>query len=131
MDKQFKQYSKGVEKAMPNKNTAVLTPLSISCGSQGTYSVAFAVNGISTVVASNIKIPKAKTEYTIQVAKSFECPITQVDQVVAVYLMNDKGEPLTGGEVPLFGEFAFLEPANSLQTAFEAQELKSHSPPHK
>jgi hypothetical protein len=116
---------------MPSKSTAVLTPLSISCGNQGTYSVAFAVNGISNIVANNIKILKAKNEYPIQAAKSFECAITQVDQVVVVYLMNDRGEPLTGGEIPLFGEFAFLEPASSLQTAFEAQELKLHSLLHK
>lgn len=109
---------------MPAKSSAILTPLSLSCGNQGTYSVAFAVNGISTVVASNLKILKAKSEHPIQHARSFECPITQVDQVAVVYLMNERGEPLTGGEIPLFGEFAFLEPASSPETAFEAQELK-------
>lgn len=116
---------------MENKSTAVLIPLSISCGNQGTYSVAFAVNGISTIVASNLKILKPKNEYPIQSAKPFECPATQVDQVIVVYLMNERGEPLTGGEIPLFGEFAFLEPANSPQTAFEPQELKLHSHIHK
>ena len=88
------------------------------------YSLAFAVNNISTVVARKLEIHNPKESLNIIKSRSFECPILKVDQSVVVYLLNEGDEPLSGGIIPIFDEFIALEPSEDTTTIFESQQLK-------
>jgi len=67
---------------------------------------------------------KANEEFIVKDAQVFKCPITKTDQSVVVYLLNARGEPLTGGVIPLCKEFPSLEPSEDTTTIFEPQQLR-------
>lgn len=67
---------------------------------------------------------RANEEFIVTKPQTFKCPITTVDQSVVVYLLNTRGEPLTGGVIPVCKEFPFLEPSEDTTTPFEPQQLK-------
>ena len=99
--------------------------MALTCGQTGIYSVAFALKGISSIVASDLQVAEANKEIEIKSSHNFECPATQIDQTIIVYLLDNRGEPLTGGVIPLFDEFASLEPTTDSESdAFESQKLK-------
>lgn len=100
-----------------------MKPLSLSCDVPGVYSIAFNNEGVNTIVAKDLKVTRPKQQFDIKNAKAFECPATKTDQSVILYLMNERGEHLTGGILSLFNEFGSLEPGVSTNTVFESQEL--------
>ena len=68
---------------------------------------------------------RANTEYSLKSQLPFECVVTRVDQSIVVYILDENNEPLTGGVIPLFDEFASLEPGRGDGSMmFEPQELK-------
>lgn len=109
---------------MPTSSSATIKLLSISCSKAGTYSIAFVVDEVRTTVANNLKVLRANSEYSLKSQPPFECPATRVDQSIVVYILDERNEPLTGGVIPLFDEFASLEPGSDQKTVFEPQELK-------
>lgn len=109
---------------MPTKSSVVLTPVAVTCGKTGTYSIAFSIKGSNVVVANNIEVAEENVECAIASSRSFECPAEQIDQSVIVFLLNSEGESLTAGTIPVFSEFAVLEPSNDSRKIFEPQQLK-------
>lgn len=67
---------------------------------------------------------KANEEFTITRTDTFKCPINNVEQSVVVYLLNERGEPLTGGVIPVCSEFPFLDPSEDTTTVFDPQQLR-------
>ena len=109
---------------MPKQSRAVFTPLTLSCAQPGTYSIGFKSATVSKIVANKVRTEAPDEELIINSPQKFECLISQVSQTVEIYMLDDQGMILTGGLVPLFDEFAALEPTTDAKSAFEPQQLK-------
>ncbi len=109
----------------PRNSRATFTPLALTCAQSGTYSVGFRSEALSKVTAPRIQVELPGQEVGVNAAERFECPATLPDQAVEVYLLDAGGVILTGGLVPLFDEFAALEPVyDSSGFFFKPQQLK-------
>jgi len=122
--KHYKKYAMKYPTYIPDNSSAVIKLISVSCSKPGIYSIAFVVDEVRTTIVNKLKILRANNEYSLKGQEAFECPTTRIDQSILVYVLDEEGEPLTGGVIPLFDEFASLEPGSDPKTMFEAQELK-------